>query len=197
MESSCILFLNGYPGVGKLSIARAIQAKFPKDSTRLVDVHLIIDPALSVIPDRGSPAHLALRKDIRRVLFTALEQEFASNKNLMVIMTGCFSENKKEDDPVYAEYLELAQRSKVKLFCINVTCDKDEHIERLRDPKRYAQGKMKLDNPEVLEMIMEKFVLMGAAYARQVVDTTGLSVDEGSIKVLERMNRREKDVSVC
>lgn len=44
MSTGKVIFLNGFPGVGKLAIPKALAAKLPAGDTILLDNHLLIDP---------------------------------------------------------------------------------------------------------------------------------------------------------
>jgi adenylylsulfate kinase-like enzyme len=79
LPSPCVLLLNGFPGVGKFTIAKSLCSSFVTSNTPylLLDNHLIIDAAHAIIPDR-SPSNYALRKQFRDVAFNglkALEEE--------------------------------------------------------------------------------------------------------------------------
>ncbi|UKZ65090.1 uncharacterized protein TrAtP1_006291 [Trichoderma atroviride] len=40
-----VVVLNSFPGTGKLTIATKMKSYFPEDIVRLIDNHLLIDPA--------------------------------------------------------------------------------------------------------------------------------------------------------
>lgn len=157
--TSGIIFLNGFPGVGKLTIARTLKVLLPKDpdSIRLIDNHTLVDLAQAIIPGRG-PAHNALRGKIRQVAFEALKQEFVTNPTLIVIMTGCLGDT-KEDTAMLAEHMELARDCNVPLHLIDIECDKEEHMVRIRTPERYVEGKTKLSDETILSRILGQHVL--------------------------------------
>ena len=53
-----IIVLNGFPGVGKYTILKEVQALLAADkSPRLIDNHLLIDPAAALYPGRGVHHH--------------------------------------------------------------------------------------------------------------------------------------------
>lgn len=65
MTTGEAIFLNGFPGVGKLPISKALAAKLPAGDTILLDNYLLIDPINAIIPGRGTS-----HKDLRRPLPT-------------------------------------------------------------------------------------------------------------------------------
>jgi hypothetical protein len=120
-EKGCIVLLNGFPGVGKLTIARAIKSNLPEHATGLTDNHVLIDPAEAIAPGRGA-AHKVLHAEVRRVAFEALIEEFASRPHMKVIMTGCLADN-AEDTAVLAEHLRI--EFLVSMIRISLPLDQD------------------------------------------------------------------------
>jgi hypothetical protein len=72
-SSCCLVMLNGFPGVSKLTIARSLQSSLTDQNveTRLIDDHLIIDPAEAVHPGRG---HLCISTEHSA---TSLETQYS------------------------------------------------------------------------------------------------------------------------
>jgi chloramphenicol 3-O-phosphotransferase len=101
----CLVILNGFPGVGKLTIARALQSRLTNAETRLIDNHLIIDPAEAVHPGRGLQ-HKRLRDKLRRVIFDELKT--VPEQDTVLIMTCSLGAN-VEDAAVFAEYLGVSR----------------------------------------------------------------------------------------
>lgn len=194
LSKGCIIFLNAFPGVGKLAIARAIHSKLDPERSRLIDNHLLIDPAEAIFPGRGE-AHKALRSKIRQIAFDALK---ADSKPLTIIMTGCLGAN-REDAAVFAEHLEIARARKVPFFSFNITCDREEHRARFQDPARYQGSKTKLQDFEVLQSLLAKHNLLTPA-ARSgdcitqnenvdlhhlELDTTGMTAQKSANRIME------------
>jgi shikimate kinase len=196
VKQGCIIFLNGFPGVGKLTIARAIKDNLPADATCLIDNHILIDPAEAIIPGRG-PAHKKLRQNIRRVAFEALTEEMVSQPNLKVIMTGCIVDS-PEDIAVLAEHLRVAKDANVPFYLIDVTCDREEHGRRLETIERAAEGKSKLRDCHVLQQLLEQYkrienlpeeLLTVVDIEHMMLDTTGSTVDQTVSKKMQNMHR--------
>lgn len=100
----CLVILNGFPGVGKLTIARSLQSRLTNVKTRLVDNHPIIDPAEAVHPGRGLQ-HKEFRDRLRRVIFDELKT--VPEHDTVLIMTCSLGAN-VADAAVLAEYLEVS-----------------------------------------------------------------------------------------
>jgi hypothetical protein len=88
LPPSCVLLLNGFPGVGKFTVAKALEAELITKGTphRLFDNNLIIDAAEELLPGRASE-HYALRKQFRDGAFKALQT--LEEEKLVIIMTAC------------------------------------------------------------------------------------------------------------
>jgi hypothetical protein len=102
--SGCLVILNGFPGVGKLTIARSLQSRLTNVETRLIDNHLIIDPAEAIHPGRGRQ-HKAFRNKLRQTIFD--EVKTIPERDTVLIMTSSLGAN-LEDTAVFAEYLEVS-----------------------------------------------------------------------------------------
>jgi len=102
----CLVLLNGFPGVGKLTIARSLQSNLTNQNveTRLIDNHLIIDPAEAVHPGRGHQ-HRAFRDKLRNLIFNELKT--LPQQETVLIMTCSLGAN-VEDAAVFAEHLEVS-----------------------------------------------------------------------------------------
>ena len=103
-SSGCLVILNGFPGVGKLTIARSLQSRLTNVETRIIDNHLIIDPAEAVWPGRGYQ-HKAFRDKLRQVIFDELKT--IPGRDAILIMTCSLGAN-VEDAAVFAEHLEVS-----------------------------------------------------------------------------------------
>lgn len=45
-----VLFLNGFPEVGKFATSKILAEKLPASDRLLLDNHLLIDPAIAIVP---------------------------------------------------------------------------------------------------------------------------------------------------
>ncbi|PMD12796.1 hypothetical protein NA56DRAFT_527951, partial [Hyaloscypha hepaticicola] len=133
--------LNGFPGVGKLTLARNLSILFSQDEggleVRLLDNHLLIDPVSAIEPER-TPYHYELRKSFRETAFSAL-------KNLpgkvVILMTDCLSET-VEGRTQFEEYLGIAEARGCTMVVCNIVCGEQENRDRLRCEKRRGSGKL-------------------------------------------------------
>jgi hypothetical protein len=182
-----LLLLNGFPGVGKLTLARNLSTLLVQDEggleVRLLDNHLLIDPVSAIEPER-TPYHYELRKAFRDVAFSAL-------KNLpgkvAILMTDCLSET-VEGRTQFEEYLGVALAKGCTMVVCNLVCGEQENKQRLGCEKRRESGKLmdikllerfrreyRLLNLERLE---NKWRKVGVSLICEEFDTTDLTAHE-------------------
>jgi hypothetical protein len=132
-----IVHLNGFPGVGKLTIARSLQKQLP--TAKLVHNHLLINPADAVL-HRTQPGYQNLRRGIRSSIFSALANEPATFNT-----TYIFTDFQSDDDlgaAVCAEYLATAEARRAVLVPILLFCDEKTNMQRLVSSDRELHSKL-------------------------------------------------------
>ncbi len=142
-SNECVILLNGFPGVGKLSVARAIQSLLPEQHCRIVDNNIAIDAVLAVFPNRG-PAYSRLRERVYNAILDELKEDVDSSE--VLIMTACLVAGVVSDGMALERHMEIARYLDMPFFYCTVTCSKGEHLERLVSPGRVSEGKKKLDD---------------------------------------------------
>jgi hypothetical protein len=199
---SCIIFLDGYPGVGKQTIARAMQSSLqiyhPMNAepdaqlnTRLITYHDLNSAADAIIPTQGEGSRL-LRAQFRDLAFHALEVELQLHPELVVIMTG-FLTTCQEDQDFLADILRVAHRQRRPLFYWNILCDREEHL------LRYQQGPRRWGDIDNIHGFLDNYELRSgipfaeqsdgerlreATFIRRRLDTTGSQVGDSVQKIL-------------
>jgi hypothetical protein len=159
---ACVLLLNGFPGVGKFTIAKGLSTKLNLSSTphRLIDNHSLIDPVEVIEPVRNI-THYALRTSFRRTAFEGLKA--VKEDRLVVVLTAALSTSALatpyNDIERFGEYVDLANARGVPLIVMNVLCDLGTNTERLGSEGRREvkeNGKKKLVDIEVLKSIRRR-----------------------------------------
>jgi adenylylsulfate kinase-like enzyme len=150
-STGCVILLDGFPGVSKLSIARSLQTRLEALNRRvlLVDCHLMIDPADAVHPGRGDD-YRSLKDRFRQVVFADLKT--VSGRDKIIILTGCIS-TWPGDDALLEEHLDLARARDVSFVWYNLECQEREHVQRIQSPARIAGAKRKLTDPGMWETL--------------------------------------------
>lgn len=144
----CLILINGYPGVGKYTIAKLLHNALGSNST-FIHNHLLIDPVEAIYPGR-TPAHYALRKQFRDVTFDALIKD--PNPQLSILITISLAAN-NDDIDVMHEHLKIARERLIAVYWINLTCNDDEHKTRMVSDERKYGGTSKCTDPTVLDEI--------------------------------------------
>lgn len=160
-----MIWINGYPGVGKLTIARAMLRLDP--SIILVDHHTHHDAVDALYPS-SHPFHKVITRRARAQSLL----EYGLNdpaRRLTLVFTDC--QTTCDDGPSVAKaYRETARVAGRPFLPVYMRCDLGEHLVRLRSPERVESRQHKLVDPRVLMDIMEK----GALY--EFPDIPGLHV---------------------
>lgn len=175
-----IVHINGFPGIGKLTIARKLVDLLKPFNGKLVHNHLLIDPADAVLP-RSSSDYQPLRGAIRAVVLDMLAESLDTFGSVFVFTD--FQTNDDIGHSVLAEYRSMAMRRNCSLVTVILTCSKKENLRRLGTTERSIHGKLtdsKLvsyirDNEEVhqlpdnrLEMELDVTTLDADAAARLI-----------------------------
>jgi len=155
-----IIVLNGFPGTGKHTILKRLQELLPPDKpSRLMDNHLLIDPAQALFPDR-SDEHHALRRRIRDAVFPCIRKLAAAREGHVVLMTACLARGNERDAGCFREHLDLVRGTEVRLYWVSAFCDRERVVERGRSEERVRSGKTKLTDAVVLERLVKTHRLL-------------------------------------
>lgn len=181
-----IIHLNGFPGTGKLTIARALQQQIGA-CCRLVHNHLLINPADAVL-HRSEAGYQDLRRAIRGAVFASLAQSPASHRFTYVFTD--FQSTDAVGSAACAEYLTAARARGAPLVSVVVCCDEATNLVRLQTADREAHHK--IVDPELLVMF-RRGVEIHRFNAPDVtsldIDVTGLSAAEAATRILEHVLR--------
>jgi hypothetical protein len=146
----CLLILNGHPGVGKYTIAKAIAAILGEQST-LIHNHQLIDPALSICHGRNS-RYYEFRRRLRSVAYDALIND--PNAERVIILTGWFAQH-DSDVAAFQEQLRIARQRSIPVFLVNLTCQViGEHHSRIASQARMTGGTSKCTDPAEVEQLI-------------------------------------------
>lgn len=151
-----VVVLNGFPGTGKLTIATKMRSYFPEDTIRLIDNHLLIDPAQAIYPGR-SAAHCELRRKLREVAFDAIRKIAQEGKT--VLMTACLVDN-EADVKIFEEHISIVRNTHIPIYWLNLGCDRYVLDKRVTIKARREGGKTKLTDASVLRQMVEDHRLL-------------------------------------
>lgn len=179
-----LIHINGFPAVGKLTIARKLVELLQQFDAKLVHNHLLIDPASAVLP-RSSPDYQPLRRAIRDAVFNSLAESQDTWRSMYI-----FTDFQSDDDvgrSVMAEYRVLAERRNCTLIPITLSCSKEENLRRLVTPQRTVFSK--LTDLELVKNILETDVIYQwrDEPRHMELDVTSLDVDEAARRICDHV----------
>jgi hypothetical protein len=146
---NCIVHINGWPGSGKLTIARQLTKLL---NGRLVDNHTLINPA-DCLFDRADPHYWPLRCALRSVVFEyAVKVSFGTP----IVCTNALADI-PSDRAHFDAYRELARKREAQLVPVMLSCELEENIRRLTETGR--SHLLKLTNADVLRDVRGNYQL--------------------------------------
>lgn len=181
-----ILYLLGFPGVGKYTIAQKICST--NSDFVLIDNHKTNNLIFPFI-DTNRPIPEDLWKivfEIRKNLLTAIEKYCSEEKNL--IFTNFLCENDAVDKNVYESILRLA-KIRGALFCpIRLICSFDELKNRIKNASRKDSYKI-IDINFVEQLLKDKKEVIKTAHPNEMtLDITELLPEESSALIFQYLN---------
>ena len=123
-----LIVLNGYPGVGKLAIGRALATLM---AGRLLDVHSVYNVAFA-LTEFKSPAFYAT---IRRVQAIADELILGLPEGMPLVVTEVLTHGSAWADECWTRLERLAEL-RGPLLVVHVHCDLAENERRIASPER-------------------------------------------------------------
>ncbi len=129
-----IIVLNGYPGVGKLTIGRELAKLL---GARLVDIHTLYNLAFALTEFRTPE----FRETVRRVEEIADELIAALPSDIPVVFTTVLT---GETEWAIEEWQRFEERSiqRPPLVVVHIACYLEENIKRIQSPERKGKGKL-------------------------------------------------------
>lgn len=167
-----LIHLNGWPGVGKLTVARALHARI---GGRLLDNHSVYNIAFRLTDFRSDEFY----ETVRALRSVAYDRVAGIPPEIPVIMTNGLNHGwwgQENWDAIRA----LATRRGSPLYSVILTCDLDEHLRRMQSDERRYLGK--LINPHHWQR--EGKVLLGDDVDNVLrLDTTDTPPEETALAV--------------
>ncbi|KAK6334264.1 hypothetical protein TWF730_003478 [Orbilia blumenaviensis] len=177
------IFINGYPGTGKLTVAKELQKIMP--NSRVFDHHLLIDAARATF-NQSDPEYQILRKAFRTTLLDSINTASTDHSPTTWIFTECQS-NSHIGTSISHEYLAAAKRRSSPFVSIILTCSLEENLKRLSHPSRKTTPRRKLTNREVLKAIRDEEVIHRfgdwIGVRELVVDNSKLEPEEAAVVI--------------
>jgi len=177
-QASRIVHINGWPGTGKLTIARHLAEHL---GARLADNHTLINPAEALFA-RGTPLYRSLRATVRTAVLDHVRQAEAQQSFLF---TDALSDD-EFDSRAFDDYATLAADRGARFVAVVLDCSMEENLKRLTRAGRSKAHK--LTDPDVLMDLRSRHVLLKGKCDQLIeLDVTALGADEAAREILMRM----------
>lgn len=172
-----LIFLHGKPGVGKLTVARALEGI---TGYRVFHNHQTVDLVCAVF-DFGTPSFVELRE---RIWLEVLREATRNDVNL--IFTFAFEPSVRRS---FIETVRTTVESEGgEVLFVKLTCSEEQLEKRVVNESRKSFGK--LSDLEQFRQLNEAgtFDEPGTTEDRLVVDTTNFSADAVARKIAVELN---------
>ncbi|QGI78362.1 hypothetical protein CEK25_005091 [Fusarium fujikuroi] len=181
----CFVYINGYPDIGKLTIAKELQQLLP--SSKIYHNHLLIDP-IDALVERSSPGYHEMRTVLRRhVLNEIATSEYT--KDTTWIFTDA-RDASAAGEMGAKDYEAAARKRDVSLISIVLECEIEENIRRATNPARNQSISAKLTDETILRPILDKESIYRFGNVTELVlDVTKLSSEEAALRIEEHVDR--------
>lgn len=190
---AAIIHLIGYPGVGKLTVARALAATTPDDAPNrivVVDNHLTGNPVLRVTPldedGRVPPRAWELVAEIRERVHTAIVELSPPGWSF------AFTNVLRRGDPLLAATdaatRGLARDRGVPYVPVILHCDPEEQRRRVIGPGRAERNKW--TDPDAVAAYVQEWELAVPGDPNQLeLDVTHLAPEASAERILDHLGR--------
>jgi hypothetical protein len=170
-----IIVLNGYPGVGKLTIGQELISRI---SGRLLDIHSVYNIAFA-LTEFKSPEFIATVEKIETIAHDLI---LALPSDVPVVLTTVLAGASDWGDAEWQRIVRLGHE-RSPLLVVHIHCDLDENIRRIESAGRGAKRK-----PRDAEMARRNQaqgkILAGGDEANLLrLDVTGLSPVEAAAEI--------------
>ncbi|MBD9490448.1 AAA family ATPase [Ensifer sp. ENS11] len=176
-----IIVLNGYPGVGKLTIGQELISRI---SGRLLDIHSVYNVAFALTVFK-SPEFIDTVEKIEAIAHDLIRKLPAE---IPVVLTTVLAGSSDWGDAEWKRIVCLG-RERAPLLVVHLHCDLDENIRRIEAAERATKRK-----PRDAEMARRNHaqgkVLAGIDEANLLeLDVTDLSPTDAAAKIAEWIQR--------
>lgn len=180
-----IVYLIGYPGVGKLTIAKALCQLA---GTKLVDNHMANNPIFSIIGVDGNTiipeAAWDRVKAVRDILLDTILH--VAPRSFSYVLTNVLLDDDGDRD-LFEQVRDLAAQRTSLFVPVVLRCRKEEHLKRVAAPGRAEHYKDA--QPSSLEKLMQERSLLPIVHPHLLaLDTTSLSPQEAANTILSHID---------
>jgi predicted kinase len=172
-----IVYLLGYPGVGKYTVARALAAQ---TGAVVVDNQVINNPILTLF-DRAVGLPEERTAPIRDAVFNALEE--IAPRSMSYVFTNNLEE-KSEDIAIYERLRDIAASRESVFLPVMLTCAREVQLARVQAEERRLR--FKVADAEWLDKFMTEVPLYWPDGV-MTLDTTEATPEANAAAITERV----------
>jgi predicted kinase len=182
---SLIACLVGFPGVGKLTIAKALAPKF---GAKIVDNHWINEPILRLVTDDSSKAvPEAIWSQVakgREAVLDTISTRAPARASFIFAYAGADEDLK--DHKAFEEYRNVAVRRGARFVAVRLLCGEEELSRRIQSAERVRR---KLVDPVDAITNVRNYTLLDPRVPDTLtLDTTNLSPEAAATAILAHIN---------
>ena len=129
-----IVHINSYPGVGKLTIGRALADLI---GGKLLDNHSVFNVAFA-LTEFKSPAFYDAVREVREIAYRRI---LALPPEVPVILTNWYSQDSAWGEENWDRAIALARERGCALNIVLLSCQPEENTRRIQSPERASKRK--------------------------------------------------------
>ena len=190
MLANIIVYLVGFSGTGKLTVARELALPL---KARVVDNHWINNPILGLIDnDRVMPFPIGVWDQIdkvREAVLATIATLSAPNANF--ILTHAGHDDDPQDHEIYHAIARTAGRRRAVFIPVRLLCNETQLVRRVVSPERAAR--LKGMNPEAAARAARTRDVLKVNHANAMtLDTSDISPQESASRILVHIEARSR-----
>jgi adenylylsulfate kinase-like enzyme len=172
-----IIHFNGMPGVGKLTIAKALATK---TGGTLIDNHMIIDVVVLTHP-RGTPEY---RPAVQAGFLNYIRNIAAEPDTKIYILTNALANELPEDRELLDAIANATQHVGHSFIQVLVECDWNENLRRVVSDDRATKGKLR--DAALADELRKKYTIYHPpAEHRLTIDSSQIEPEVAAGKVAD------------
>ncbi|EON98532.1 hypothetical protein UCRPA7_5889 [Phaeoacremonium minimum UCRPA7] len=185
MGNAPLILINGWPGVGKQTVAEMLALLLGEDKAHLVDDNNFVG---TVHLPHGHPDFEKSKREDRDTAFANFVED-ASSLGKITIFTDCQADT-IEGRSVAQEYEATAARSNRALIPIYLDCQLEENLRRVQTLERRTSLKDKIRSPKEARSVRNEGgrLFVFPDHNGLTLNITNMAPGEAAISILGFMN---------